>query len=78
MVLRDEEGRVCGGRALWYDHCLSALASEASACCDGLQFALDRGVRRLVLETDCQVLVNLWQQRRYHSEVRPVLQQIDF
>jgi hypothetical protein len=77
MVLRDEEGRACGGRALWYDHCLNALTSEASACRDGIQFALDRGVQRLVLETDCQVLANLWEQRRYQSEVGSILQQIE-
>jgi hypothetical protein len=41
-------GRVCGGRARWYDHYLNALSSEATACRDGIQFALDRGVQRLV------------------------------
>ena len=71
MVLRDEGGRVCGGRQRWYDHCLNALSSEATA------YALDRGVQRLVLETDCQVLVNLWEQRRHLSEVGPLLQQIE-
>jgi hypothetical protein len=77
MVLRDEEGRACGGRALWYDHCLNVLTSEASACRDGILFTLDRGVQRLVLETDCQVLANLWEQQRYQSEVGPILQQIE-
>jgi hypothetical protein len=47
----------------------------SQACRDGIQFALDRGVQRLVLETDCQVLVNFWEQRR--SKVSPILQQIE-
>jgi hypothetical protein len=29
------------------------------ACCYGVQFAIDRGVERLQVETDWQVLVNL-------------------
>lgn len=78
MVLRDHEGRPCGGRALWYDHCLNAMVTEAMACRDGVQFALDRDVRRLQLETDCQVLVNLWKNpSSKNSEVGPLLQQID-
>lgn len=35
MVLRDYEGRSCGGKAKWYDHCLNALTAEALACRDG-------------------------------------------
>lgn len=31
-VLRDQAGQVCGGRARWYDHCLDALSTEATAC----------------------------------------------
>jgi len=27
VVLRDQDGRTCGGRAVWYEHCLSALAA---------------------------------------------------
>lgn len=59
VVLRDQDGQVCGGRARWYDHCLSALSTEAIACRDGIQFAIDRRVQRLQLETDCQVMINL-------------------
>ena len=78
-VLRDHEGRrPCGRRARWYDHCLNAMATEALACRDGVQFAIDRGVQRLILETDCQVLVNLWKHpSRHNSEVGPLLQKID-
>lgn len=77
VVLRDQDGRACGGRARWYDHCLHALSVVAMACYDGLQFAIDR-VQRLQLETDCQVLVNLWEKRQHKiSGVDPLLQQIE-
>jgi len=38
FILRDSDGRTCGGTAKWYELCISALAAEARACCDGLQF----------------------------------------
>jgi hypothetical protein len=45
---------------------------------DGIQFAIDRGVQRLQLETDCQVLINLWEKRQHqNSEVAPLLLQIE-
>lgn len=69
---------MCGGRAKWYEYWLSALAAEAMACCDGLQFAQERGVQRLHLQTDCQVLVNLWEKHSSQkSEIDPLLRQID-
>lgn len=48
-----QDGRPCGGSARWYEYCLNALAAEALACCNGMKLARERGVRRLVLETDC-------------------------
>ena len=73
VVLRDENGRMCGGKADWYDHCLNALMVEAMACRDGLTFAPTRGVWKLQLETDCQVLINLWTNRTsQNSEINPV------
>lgn len=62
MVLRDHDARSCGGKAIWHDHCLNALTTEALTCRDGMQFARNRGVRKLIVETDRQVLVNLWEQ----------------
>jgi len=65
------------GEHNWYDHCLSALTTEALACRDGVQFAIEKGVERLQLETDCLVLVNLLKHpSRQNSEVGPILQQV--
>jgi ribonuclease HI len=78
IILRDQDGRCCGGTAIWYDYSLNALAAEATACHDGLFFAQQRGVRRLHLVTDCQVLVNLWLNRtNQKSEIAPLLQQME-
>lgn len=78
VVLRDHEGTTWGGSAKWYNHCLNALTTEALACRDGMQFALDRGMTRLLMETDCQVLVQLWSNRAsQRSEVNPILLQMN-
>jgi ribonuclease HI len=59
-VLRDDQGRFVRGVAKWYDHCLDALTMEAMACRDGLNLALQLGVQRLWLETNCQEVIKLW------------------
>lgn len=78
VVLRDHDGRTCGGTARWHAHCLTALSAEALACRDGLLYARDRGVQKLQMETDCQVLVNLWMNRSIQrSEIDQLLQQME-
>lgn len=73
-ILRDHEGTICGGSAKWYDHCMNALTTEAVACRNGMQFALERGMIRLTMETDCQILVQLWNNRTtQRSEIDPIL-----
>jgi len=77
VVLRDHDGQPCGAMARWYEQTLNAMTAEALACRDGMQFAQDCGVSKLVLETDCQVLVKLWENRKtQRSEVAPVLFQM--
>lgn len=78
FLLRDSDGRCCGGGAKWYDHCLDALTAETMACRDGMLLARSHRVRQLHLETDCQILANLWEQRdTQRSEISGLLQQID-
>ena len=77
-VLRDQDRRTCGGTAKWYEYCLNVLTAEALACCDGMTLVRDRGVRRLILETDCQVLVSLWENRSHQrSEISALLTQME-
>jgi hypothetical protein len=54
------------------------LAAEATACCDGLILARERGFLKVELETDCQVLVNLWNKRSTQkSEISPLIDQME-
>ena len=43
-------------------HGLDALTLEALACRDGTILARDKGVRRLIVETDSQEFVKLWKE----------------
>lgn len=48
------------------------------AAIDGLVLAADTNVQRVHLETDCQELVNLWEQRKSQkSRIAPLLLQIE-
>ena len=76
-VLRDDQGRFVRGVAKWYDHCLYALMMEATACRDGLVMALQLGVQKIWLETDCQQVVQLWQAgTNQRSTIVTILQEI--
>jgi len=70
----------CGGTAKWYVCCLNALAAEAMHWRAAMEckLAQERGVRRLILETDCQVLTGLWENRSYQrSEISALLTQME-
>jgi ribonuclease HI len=62
VALRNDSGLFVGGQARWYPHGLDALTLEALACRDGAVLARDKGVQRLILETDSQELVKLWKE----------------
>lgn len=54
------------------------LAAEALACVEGASLALRRGVHKLEIETDCQVLVKLWESRTsQRSEISPILSRLE-
>lgn len=60
IVLRDQRGGFVGARAKWQKHSLNALSMEVNAAKEGMEFALDRGIRKLVVATNCKELVKLW------------------
>ena len=48
------------------------------ACRDGLLLAWERGIRKLKLETDCQVLASLWASRTSQkSQIDSLLKEMD-
>ena len=70
-------GGFMAAQARWYDRALDACMMEALACRDGLRLALQHGEQRVILETDCLELVNLWKKRTVQrSVVDPALKEI--
>jgi len=57
---------------------MDVCMKEALGCRHGLQLAVQHGERRVVLETDCLELINLWQKRNVQrSAIGPVLEEIN-
>ena len=56
---------------------MDALTTEAYACRDGMILAERHGVTQLCLETDCQEVVTLWENRgNSRSVIHPILMEI--
>jgi hypothetical protein len=52
-VIRDDQGALQAVEALWYEQGLDAYTMEALAYKDGLKLAVQLGLRRVQLESDC-------------------------
>lgn len=77
-VLRDHTGSVQAAQARWYDRGLEPCLMEALACRDGLRLAQQQGVQKVILETDCLEVVNLWKKKEEQRSIAdPVLKEID-
>lgn len=59
MIVRDHTGAIAGAAARWFDDIPDALTAEALAAREGLELAVELGLDNVVLEVDCQGLVNL-------------------
>jgi len=76
-ILRDDAGCFLEAQATPYALCMDALVAEACACRDGLIMAGRYGATRVHLETDCQEVINLWENRdRDRSVIFPILMEI--
>jgi ribonuclease HI len=77
-VVRDHQGAFRVAQARWYEQGLGACTMEASACRDALALAKQHGVQRVLLETDCMDLVNLWKKKEMQRYVvDPILKEIE-
>ena len=75
--IRDHNGKLLRGQAIWYESAYNALAMEAYAVRDGIQLAIDVGIHEVTIETDSQHLVNLWTGTNFeHSEVAAIMMEI--
>jgi hypothetical protein len=67
-----------GARARWYRALADALHAEALAVRDGVAFCGRWRTYNLRVETDSQMLVNLWKKRKNHrAEIIPILHEIE-
>jgi ribonuclease HI len=77
-IIRDSNGRALGARARWYRALADALHAEALAVRDGVAFCGRWRTYNLRVETDSQMLVNLWKKRKNHrAEIIPILHEIE-
>jgi ribonuclease HI len=54
------------------------MVVEVEACKRGLQLAKDMGVRRIAIETDSNLVADMWQSRSTNmSEIKPILCDIE-
>jgi hypothetical protein len=62
----------------YYDKGLDACSLEAMACRDGAKFVAQLGIQRVVIETDCLQVVQLWNKVETQlSIIDSILQEID-
>jgi ribonuclease HI len=60
MVARNNQGRVLSGCCRKYGHIRDPFTIELVACRDAMVLAKNRGYNRVIVETDCQVVVTMW------------------
>ncbi|GJN37087.1 hypothetical protein PR202_gb26009 [Eleusine coracana subsp. coracana] len=58
-VLRNHEGTLVRAQARWYDHMEDASFAEALAVRDGMIMAKESGANRIIVESDCAVVLNM-------------------
>lgn len=77
LGIRNHKGTLLRAQAIWYDAGLSAMAMEAYAIRDGVQLAHNIGMRKVIVETNAQTVVNMWNARCFdHSEIASTLHEI--
>jgi hypothetical protein len=60
-VARDHDGRVIASAWGRIEHCRSAQVCEAISCYEGLKLTINDTSNRIIIETDCQSLLSIFQ-----------------
>ncbi|MBA0755499.1 hypothetical protein Gogos_021255 [Gossypium gossypioides] len=72
FIIRNDEGFIMGSGFQRHNLVLSVVIAEAIAVLHGLQFALDMGFSRVILESDSRLVVNnIQKSSEDYSESRP-------
>jgi ribonuclease HI len=78
FVIRDDQEALQATVALWYERGLDACTMEALACRDGLKLAVQLGLRRVQLESDCLQAVQLWKRKNMQRYIlNPILKEME-
>jgi hypothetical protein len=83
QVLRGRFCEIVGGNfhaasARWLDSVESVLLAEVEALRDGVRFIQEGTRERVIVETDSQELVSLWNNRRkYRSEITAIMDAVE-
>lgn len=64
FVLQNQDGDVILARAKHGHGPASAIVAEARSCLFALQFALEYGVRTIIIEGDCLPMINMLKSRQ--------------
>ncbi|XP_020890790.1 uncharacterized protein LOC110230897 [Arabidopsis lyrata subsp. lyrata] len=75
-IIRDHHGTAKAWRSLDLNGAASPLMAEAKALLTAMHQAWLRGFTQVILEGDCEVLINLINGNSSHSEVENLLQDI--
>ena len=76
--MRYSNGNLLLVRSKWWELAPNALVMEAQALREGVQMAVDIGKMEVIIESDCQVLVKLWDSRKTdRSEVASILKEVE-
>jgi ribonuclease HI len=77
LVIRDHDGRLIQGQALWYESAGGAMIMEALALRDGVRLAIDRSYQHVEVETDAQEVLKLLEDTGGgRSEIASICQEI--
>ena len=77
VVARNEHGQLVAAKCRQYESIPDALTAEAYAYRDGALLIKDLGLTKVIVETDCQELVALWNSRATNRcAVIPLLNQV--
>ena len=76
-IIHDQTGALVRGQAIWYAHSYCARTMEAIAIRDGAELAADLGFRKVILESDAEVVVKLWNSANFdRADMAPLCHEI--
>ncbi|KAK1679088.1 hypothetical protein QYE76_039936 [Lolium multiflorum] len=77
-VVRNADGVFLRAASSWLESVPDALTAEAIACCEGVKLCLGGTDMKIILESDCMTLVELWKTRKKNrAAIWPILNHIE-